>query len=186
MNILLIKTFFTTMVVTILAIFVSPEPNNTVVYPVPPVRDNSLFYIQRTKNTNAIVYETNYLPNGRINTKEPIKIYWIRYASDSTTAELTSIQRTYAYGVHVNQLKTENSSFIVQLVAYKKRSIFLMPISNGTRYAALMKINGKMAELKRIFVATSGGTFWFPKVDYIELSGKDPVTHLPVIERFQP
>src|SRR5688572_6054267 len=183
MNIILVKTFFTIILVTMMSAFTFTEPPVSVVYPVPPVKENSLFYIQRSKNTNAIVYETNYLPNGKINKKEPIKIYWIRYASDSTTAALTSIQRTYAYGVHVNPLKSDNNSFIVQLVAYKKRSIFLMPVNNGAKYTALMNINGKMAELKRIFVATSGGTFWFPKVDYIELSGKDPVTHRPVLER---
>lgn len=186
MNIFLVKMFFTTILVMILTAFSSPKPVNTAVYPVPPAKENSLFYIQRTKNTNAIVYETNYLPNGHINTNEPVKIYWIRYSSDSTTADLTSIQRTYAYGVNVNPLRADKNSFVIHLVAYKKRSIFLMPVNNGARYTALMNINGRMAELKRIFVSTSGGTFWFPKVDYIELTGKDPVTHQQVIERFVP
>jgi hypothetical protein len=161
-------------------------PENVKTYPVPPVNDNSLFYIQRTKNTNAIVYEVNKLPDGKINTHDPVKIFWIRYATDSTTEELTTIQRTYAYGVHANPLKGQNDAFILQLVAYKKKNIFLLPIGNTNRYGAFMNINGKMAELKRIFVAISGGTFWFPKVDYIELTGRDPASQQPVVERFVP
>lgn len=171
-------------VISLLAFTVLPD--NTKIYPVPPLNDNSLFYIQRTKNTNAIVYEVNKLSNGAINKKDPIKVYWIRYASDSTTEELNTIQRTYAYGVHANPLKGDGDAFIVQLVAYKKKNIFLMPVPNSNRYAALMNINGKMAELKRIFVSISGGSFWFPKVDYIELTGRDPLSHLPVVERFVP
>jgi hypothetical protein len=179
------KIFFSMMIASLMAFTFMP-PDAMKVYPVPPGNENSLFYIQRTKNTNAIVYEVNKGADGKINTKDPVKVYWIRYASDSTTEELTAIQRTYAYGVHSNLLKGQNNSFLLQLVAYKKRNIFLMPVPNSNRYVALMNINGKMAEIKRIFVSISGGTFWFPKVDYIELSGKDPSTHQPVVERFVP
>lgn len=181
-----LKIFFAPLaVITLFAFSVAP-PDNTKIYPVPPVNENSLFYIQRTKNTNAIVYEVNKLPDGRIDSGDPIKVFWIRYASDSTREELNAIQRTYAYGVHANPLKGHPNAFVVQLVAYKKKNIFLMPIANTNKFTALMSINGKMAELKRIFVSISGGSFWFPKVDYIELSGKDPITHLPVVEKFIP
>ncbi len=166
--------------------FTVMAPDNVKVYPVPPTNENSLFYIQRTKNTNAIVYEVNKLPDGKINAKDPIKVFWIRYASDSTTEDLNAIQRTYAYGVHANPMKGHENAFVIQLVAYKKRNIFLMPVPNTNRFTALMSINGKMAELKRIFVSISGGSFWFPKVDYIELTGRDPASHQPVVERFVP
>ena len=156
------------------------------VFPAPPVNENSLFYIQRTKNTNAIVYEVNRLSDGKINTIDPVKVYWINYASDSTTSELSLIQRKYAYGISVKQYNKQKNSFILQLVAYKKRNIFLLPSGNEKHFIALMNINGKLAELKRVFVAISGGTFWFPKVDYIELSGIDPYTKQKTVERFVP
>jgi hypothetical protein len=156
------------------------------VYPVPPVNENSLFYIQRTKNTNAIVYEVNKKSDGKINEAEPIKIYWIRYASDSTTDDLSPIQKKYAYGVNTRSYNGQKNSFVVQFVSYKKRNIFLLPSSNGNQYAAYININGKLAELKKVFVATSGGTFWFPTIDYVELTGKDPATQQNVVERFRP
>ncbi len=162
------------------------DPPVLKVYPVPPINENSLFYIQRSKNTNAIVYEVNKNADGKINVEDPVKIYWIRYASDSTTEDLNYIQRKYAYGVSSRPYKDQKNSFILQLVAYNKRNIFLLPLANGKHYAAFMSINGKIAEIKKIFVAISGGTFWFPKVDYIELTGKDPASQQKVVERFVP
>jgi hypothetical protein len=156
------------------------------IYPVPPVNDNSLFYIQRTKNTNAIVYELNKFSDGRINEDDPVKIYWIRYASDSTTDELTMIQRKYAYGLTARIYNGQKNSFVLQFVSYKKRNIYLLPASNGKRYAAFISINGKLAELKKVFICTSGGSFWFPTIDYVELTGKDPSTQQVVVERFHP
>jgi len=158
----------------------------TKMYPVPPVNENSLFYIQRSKNTNAIVYEVNKKPDGKINDLDPVKIYWIRYASDSTTDELTPIQRKYAYGVSARSYNGQKNSFVVQFLAYKKRNIFLLPTANGKHYSAFTSINGKLAELKKIFISTSGGSFWFPTIDYVELTGRDPSTQQIVVERFHP
>ncbi len=156
------------------------------IYPVPPVNENSLFYIQRSKNTNAIVYEINRTPEGKIKAEEPIKIYWIRYSSDSTTEDLTLIQRKYAYGVNSRSYNGQQNSFVIQFLAYKKRNIFLLPKNNDKQYAAYININGKLAELKKIFISTSGGTFWFPIIDFVEITGKDPVTHQVLVERFKP
>ena len=156
------------------------------VYPVPPTNENSLFYIQRSKNTNAIVYELNRKPNNTLDAENPIKVYWIRYTSDSSTAALTSIQRKYAYGVLSRPYQGYHDSYVVQFAAYRKRNIFLMPNGNSGKYGAYVSINGKMAELKKIFIATEGGTFWFPKIAYVELTGMDPSSGKHVVERFVP
>jgi hypothetical protein len=156
------------------------------VYPVPPVNDNSLFYIQRSKNTNAIVYEVNRDSLGRIVTEDPVKIYWIRYSSDSTMEELTYIQKKYAYGINSRSYNGQKNSFVLNFVSYKKRNIFLLPVNNGKKYAAFISINNKLVELKKIFIFISGGTFWLPTIDYVEITGKDPSTQQLMTERFKP
>lgn len=183
---ILIKYTLTIVLALIISHLVASDIIVSKIYPVPPVNENSLFYIQRSKNTNAIVYEVNHLVDGKINSEEPIKIYWIRYSSDSTTEELTLIQRKYAYGLTSRNYNGQKNSFVIQFVAYKKRNIFLLPTNNGKRYIAYININGKLAELKKIFISTSGGTFWFPVIDYVEITGKDPTTHQIVVERFKP
>jgi hypothetical protein len=184
MNLMILNKFIASIL-----IFLSinrTDPAVTKIYPVPPVNENSLFYLQRTKNTNAIVYEVNKLPDGKINSNDPLKIYWIRYSSDSTTADLTAIQRRYAYGMAARPYNGAKNAFVLQFAAYKKRNIFLLPSNNEKHYDAFVNINGKLSILKKIFIATSGGSFWFPKVDYIELTGKDPQSQQAVVERFVP
>ena len=186
MNMIFLNYTLTSLLTLLLSHLMVSDAIVSKIYPVPPVNDNSLFYIQRSKNTNAIVYELNRSTDGKVIAEDPIKIYWIRYASDSTTEDLTLIQRKYAYGVSSRTYNGQKNSFVIQFVAYKKRNIFLLPANNGKRYGAYININGKLAELKKIFVSTSGGSFWFPTIDYVEITGKDPTTQQMLVERFKP
>ena len=69
-------------------------------YPKPPVTAERLFYVQRSQNTNTIVYDVNIDKNGKPNADEPVKVYWIRYADKGQQADLSYIQRKFAYGVN--------------------------------------------------------------------------------------
>ena len=75
---------------------------------------------------------------------------------------------------------------MLNFVSYEKKKFFLIGDSEGKRYKAFMTINGKMAELKRIFIHLDGGTFWFPNIVDIEIVGKDPASQQEVIEHFKP
>lgn len=185
MNLISLNLFLTYIIMS-LTTLLSPEPSTSKIYPVPPANENSLFYIQRSKNTNAIVYEVNRKADGLIDENDPVKIYWISYSSDSSISELTAIQRKYAYGLTSRPYNGLKNSFVLQFSAYKKRNIFLLPTPSEKHYNAFININGKLAELKKVFIATSGGTFWFPTIDYVELTGKDPSSQQVVVERFHP
>lgn len=160
--------------------------SNTLNYPVPPNNPRMLFYLQRNINNNAIVYETNILEAGQIDRKAPIHVYWIRYSTDSTRAELTYIQRKYAYGVESREIEGKPGHFIHNFVSYPKKKFYLIPDREGKKYQALTSIQGKMAILESVFIQLSGGTFWFPSIDYIEMKGRDPLTKEIVIEQFVP
>src|SRR5580765_3967987 len=69
------------------------------VFPVPSGNDNQLFYLQRTPNTNTVVYEVKYTKTGQLDTTEPVHVFWIRYAEKGQRAELSYIQRHFAYGI---------------------------------------------------------------------------------------
>ncbi|MBK6987899.1 MAG: DUF4833 domain-containing protein [Bacteroidetes bacterium] len=155
-------------------------------YPVPPTNENSLFYVQRSKNTNAIVYDLNRMPDGTPNPKNPINIYWIRYAVDSAKEELSYIQQKYAYGLVSRPYNSQKNAYVLQFVSYDKKNFYLLPTSTPKKYAAFTNINGKLAELKKVFIMLNGGTFWFPTIEYIEMIGKDPTTHQMISERFVP
>jgi hypothetical protein len=151
-------------------------------FPVPPESVSRLFYMQRTANSNTIIYELN-APGGKIDTENPLHVYWIRYAEKGQKEELSYIQRKFAYGVITKPLA--NDQFDVRFVSYKKFPLLLMKANDG-KYHIFATIAQKQIMLNRLFVKIEGGSFWLPNVVYVELRGTDQNTGREIIERFKP
>jgi hypothetical protein len=152
-------------------------------FPVPSSK-NLLFYLQRNKNSNTVVYEANLLANGKLDPQKPVSVYWIRYHEDSSRKELNWIQRWLAYGIDFEPAKDGSGQFILTPVALKHRKITLSLNENGQPVAAMM-INGKKSALKRIF-AMAEETSWLPTVKYVQLKGEDFSTKENVYEYIFP
>lgn len=148
-------------------------------FPVPPDNAQQLFYLQRTSNTNTIVYALNE-KKGVLDKDNPVHVYWIRYAEKGQTAELSWIQRVFAYGVRIKRMA--DSSYRVRLVSYAGYSMYLRKGADG-KYRMYAPINGRMMILKSVFVKITGGSMWSPDIEYYEVSGLDPATGKPVAER---
>jgi len=148
-------------------------------FPVPAYDANRLFYLQRTSNTNTIVYDLKF-ENGVLNTDEPVNVSWIRYAERGQREGLSFIQRKFAYGIRVKPVAKDK--YQLQSVAYKKLVMMLQKGSEGL-YHVYVTINHRTSVLSRIFIKINGGTFWSPNIEYIELKGIDPATGKEVIER---
>jgi hypothetical protein len=154
-----------------------------IIYPAPPATANRLFYVQRTPNTNTIVYDINMANNGKSEGDEPIKAYWIRYAEKGQKEDLSFIQRKFAYGLTAKSL--DNGNYDIRFVSYKKFPLTLMRSTDG-KYHIFAVIDQKQVVLNRVFVKIEGGSFWFPNVAYVELNGTDPKTGREMVERFKP
>lgn len=154
-----------------------PRPDD---FPTPPQTDKSLFFIQRNKNKNTIVYDANMLPDGNFARSRPIDVYWLRYSSTGGRGELTWLQRTFAFGYNHKKDGTGKGHWIT-LTAYDGRKIHLEKTKDG-RPIATISINGKYSQLVNIWVyAVESGTW--PKVFHVDLHGKDMITGKPVFER---
>jgi len=160
------------------------SPSDT--FPVPTGIANMAFYVQRTHNTNTIVYELNYINDTTLNTESPIHAYWLRYADGGGVAELSSIQRNYAYGVDAQLLDAKKGVYKINFVSYKKRDIYLMRTKSDHRYHAYMALNGKLSRLHKDFVKIEGGTFWVPRIRYVELTGTEIESGKKTVETFIP
>ncbi|QJD97808.1 DUF4833 domain-containing protein [Mucilaginibacter robiniae] len=152
-------------------------------YPALPVSVNRLFYVQRTPNANTIVYELNMSSNGQPNEDEPIHAYWIRYHEQGQKADLSYIQRKFAYGLNTKSLG--NGKYDIRFVSYKKYPLTLMKGTDG-KYHIFATISQRLLILNRVFVKIEGGSFWVPKVLFVELRGTDQSTGKEYIERFKP
>lgn len=156
------------------------SPSNYPKVPDSPVR---LFYIQRSANTNTIVYDANLLPNGDFDKENPVSVYWLRYQEQGQKKELTWIQNFLAYGISARETNKEND-FEAWIVSYKKKKLKIGFDKHKKPFAQL-EINNKQAKLSHVFVKTEGSNLR-PKVLYVEVFGKDLSTGDDIYEKIKP
>lgn len=184
------KTSFTKIVLMIVLIIASSFKPETVIetnaFPIPVGVDNMLFYVQRTINSNTIVYVLNQDRDGNLHENEPIKVYWIKYAQGGKVDPLTFIQKNYAYGVQAKLIDKEKKSFSFEFVSYHKRQFYLLKSGVDNKYHVYGYIKNKLIILNSIFVKIEGGTFWIPNVKYVQVKAKDPVNLSEVTEIINP
>ncbi len=155
-------------------------------FPVPTGIKNMLFYVQRSLNKNTIIYQLNTNENEEVNVEEPIKMYWINYAGKSDKEMLNYIQRKYAYGLSVKMTDSEKKTFCFNFVSYKSQSLYLIKSPIDKKYHTLSYFNNRLIDINRIYIHIEGGTFWYPKVKYIEVFGKDIHKNEEIVEKIIP
>lgn len=164
--------------INITLIFLSVLSGSPVRYPVPTKNEGHLFYIQRTHNTNTVVYEANFDRNGKLNPDMPIKIYWILYEEGSIIEPLTRFENIFAFGVKYKLVENNSQEYDIQLVSYKKLKLRLKLIAPFK--AKVFQGEGQMASsLDHIFVTANDAGLW-TKVKYIEV-----FTHIPKSENLK-
>jgi hypothetical protein len=152
-------------------------------FPVPAGNTNQLFYLQRTSNKNTIVYDLN-IKNGAVDINDPVHVYWIRYSDQGQRQELSYIQRTFAYGIKSTAL-ANNGGYVLHFVSYKKYLLYLVKSAADNKYRVYTTVNSKTVVLNRIFIKINGGSFWSPKVEYVEIKGIDPANGKEITDRLK-
>ena len=147
--------------------------------PVPAGNPNQLFYMQRSPNTNTIVYELNS-KNGVIDTVSPVHIFWICYAEHGQKEELTSVQRKYAYGLATKYLGKDR--YELRFLANKKHVIELAK-GKDQQFHVYDQINGQRAILTRMFLQIDGGSLFSPNITSVSVWGLDPENGSDVFEK---
>jgi phosphatidylglycerophosphate synthase len=150
-------------------------------FPVPPHRSNSLFYLQRTPNTNTIICELNE-KNGAPDPDEPVHVLWIRYTEQKQREELNFIQRHFAYGINSKPLG--NGTYELHFVSYKKIAMYLRKSPVDNLHHVYVNFDNKQMVLNRIYIKINpGGTFWSPNVEYFEFKGVDTESGKELLQR---
>src|ERR1700712_4274015 len=108
-----IKKAFLVFTILLAALSISAQEK----FPVPPNNSNQLFYLQRTSNTNTLIYELNFNHN-TLDNDEPVHVYWIRYNEKGQQEELNYIQRKFAYGIKSTLISKDK--YQLNFVSYKK------------------------------------------------------------------
>ena len=149
-------------------------------FPVPKNTAYQLFYLQRQPNTNTIMVDLN-VGNGKVDTDNPVNVYWIRFTEGGKKAPLSFIQKEFAYGVKTK--KTGEGKYDLNFVSYKKKKFQLEKGINGVWHVYFTLDNGDREILKRVYIHIEGGSFWKPNIKYVELTGINPTTNKEVRQR---
>jgi hypothetical protein len=153
-------------------------------FPTPPANKDMLFYVQRSTNISTIIYELNRNSDGTVNSQNPVHIFWIRYSEDGAREELSHVQRNFAYGLNIKPVAS--NSYELSFVSYKKLKMLLEYVVPEKRYHVYTQVGDNRILVNRFFVKVGGGTFWVPKIDYVEISGVIANSGNEFVERFNP
>ncbi|TMW55778.1 hypothetical protein Poli38472_010660 [Pythium oligandrum] len=158
-------------------------PMDDVLTKVSKVEPHVAFVIQRSTNSNTVVYAAQLGASKKLDSAKPMHVYWIMYEKDGApTEELNMIERNSAYGITHSPLPGVPEQYAVQLASLKDRDCVLLIDENGN-IQARTTINGKKGMvLRRVFVQMTS-SWGIPTVDYIEIFGVDPNTHASVYEK---
>jgi len=162
----------------------SPPPAGSVfaAFPVPVPSKDMLFYIQRNKNANTIIYEASRDANGRLQEKDPVRVYWIRHTEGGMREPLSLMERTIAFGV--SHKHTHDGMATMKFVASDKYP-FIVQIRPGGQAEAWVTLKGRMARLHHVYIQAVEGA-WRPKIAWVDLHGTDVITGKPLMERYIP
>lgn len=149
-------------------------------WPVPTNVQGLLFYIQRDPDINTVCYTVKLNDDGDVDLKDPIDIFWIRYAENGKRKKLSTIQREFGYGLSFKPITAD--SILVKALSFPNRAMHLVRNQNKS-YVVKMKISGHICELKRIYLRITGGSALAPQIEYIEFYGVDPQTRELITDR---
>lgn len=122
-----------------------------------------LFHISRSLNANVVCYDAN-VKNGKLNTTEPMTIYWLNRSDDpGHTNGLSFFQRKMAFGYKVKCTGADWAE--LSLTADPKRTGRVCKI-NG-KFVFTTAINGHRCILTEIYSKAKSKI----SVEYIELIG---------------
>ncbi len=150
--------------ITVLTLFIPP-----IEYPIPKT-EHLLFYIQRTHNSNTIVYDANFDKDGNLNATKPIDTYWLRFDEQGQRMELRTIEKWYVYGV---ECEKANNGYDYRMKLAAKETVKFWLKQTGPFQAEIhTDIGGIPSKLDHLYITTDENSLLL-KVLYGEFFGKD-------------
>jgi hypothetical protein len=148
-----------------------------------PTDANQIFYVQRSINSNTIVYTARLGDDGKLDPKRPVDVFWRRFNDEGERKELSAIERSMAFGVKAEPVAGQPGSFMIRVVSYPKRAA-LLTIADGVPRLE-MTVGGVAAKLDHAWldVDDSGSV---PSVNRVDLYGFAVSDGRPVTESFRP
>jgi hypothetical protein len=144
-----------------------------------------LFYLQRTGNSNTVVYAAKLGQNRKIDGREPVEVYWRWLARNGEKTELGALERMLAFGVEHRPVEGEPDRYLANLVSYRERKVVVEQTNDGSPRAR-MEIAGEEAQLDCIYVEWREVIGIIPQILYVDIVGRSLDGKRRIQERLVP
>ncbi len=141
-----------------------------------------VFYLQRSTNSNTIVYAARFREDGSLDPREPIEAYWRRFNTTGERLPLKMIEDSFAFGVR-SRATGDPDRFEVYVVSYPERMATLRLVEPG-RAELLLPVNGRQMRMSHAYVDVDESGL-VPSVREVIVAGHDVESGKPLVERIQ-
>ena len=142
-------------------------------YPVPS-EPNQVFYIERSSNSNTVIYAANLDKDGKLDKNEPIVAFWRWYNVDGHKKSLNFAERMMAYGIKSVKHDGPNGSYSFKIAAMPERTLYIGLDTKGTP-EVFGKIGNHWAKLAYVYLEVVDKGL-LPDVPSLDLFGTDRET----------
>jgi hypothetical protein len=135
-----------------------------------PDEPNQLFYVQRSPNSNTVIYAAHLDGQGNLDSSTPVEAFWRKFNIDGSKQPLNFIERLMAYGVRLDGEKSAKSaSFSIAALPERKIAVRL---DDQHRPEALAQLGSHMVRVAYVYLhVVEGGLL--PKVPALDIFGTD-------------
>jgi hypothetical protein len=144
-----------------------------------PDEPNQLFYVQRSPNSNTVIYAARLDGKGEIDRGNPVEGFWRKFNIDGSKQPLNMIERMMAYGVRAD--RAEPGKPVTFAIAALPDRKFTLTLDAQHRPRALTQIGSHTVKVDYIYLQVKEGGL-MPDVPALDVFGTDTATGKAVHE----
>jgi hypothetical protein len=129
-----------------------------------PDEPNQLFYVQRSPNSNSVIYAAKLDAQGN---PQGVEAFWRKFNIDGSKQPLNFIERMMAYGV-----KVQNSKPITFTIAALPERKLTLGVDAQHRPQALMQVGSHTVKVAYVYLQVVEGGL-MPSVPSLDVMGTD-------------
>jgi len=135
-----------------------------------PDEPNQLFYVQRSPNSNTVIYAANLDAQGNLNASAPVEVFWRKFNIDGSKQPLNFMERMMAYGVKMGARKPgQPITFTIAALPQRRLTLSL----DAQRHPqATMQMDGRTVKLVYVYLQVVEGGL-LPSVPSLDIFGID-------------
>jgi Domain of unknown function (DUF4833) len=135
-----------------------------------PDEPNQLFYVQRSPNSNTVIYAARLDARGNLDSRMPVEGFWRKFNIDGSKQPLNFIERMMAYGLKLDARKAgQPITFTIAALPERKLTLTLDAQHHPV---ATMPIGGHVVKVSYVYLEVVEGGL-LPSVPSLDIFGTD-------------